>query len=308
MNCLTKSIISLVFIGFLFAAGDLLAAPPPPVITSAEVLPSTGEIVITGHDFGASPKVWFGDDLLVLTTVTPDLVVAELPKAPPASYPLKLQSAPTARYTDEISVTIGVQGEMGPEGPQGPTGDTGATGPMGATGPAGPAGPKGATGPEGPMGATGPAGPTGPAGATGPQGPQGPSGIVATVSFVGVVPAITGNSSVYVFAGPTATVTTTAGQRLTGAAEAPVGLTVGAASQTAQIGLCYRPQSGGTLVNFVGGGYSIHSMFAERRCYSVSATTVPGAGTWQVGMCIMNNGQATISNNDYVNGWVQVTN
>jgi hypothetical protein len=131
---------------------------------------------------------------------------------------------------------------------------------------------------------------------------------VATGVFGGFVSALPGSSGVYVFAGPTATVTTAAGQRLTGAAEAPMGLGAGSAAQTANVDLCYQPNAGGALLNFSGSNYSIHRFVAERRAYTAVGSVVPGAGTWKVGMCVLNGGAAQISDNDYVNGYVQVTN
>lgn len=131
---------------------------------------------------------------------------------------------------------------------------------------------------------------------------------MATGVLGGPVAAIPGNSGVYVFAGPTATVTTAAGQRLTGASEAPIGLPSGSAAQTANVDLCYQPNAGGALINFSGGNYSIHRFVGERRAYTAVGTVVPGAGTWKVGMCVQNNGPAQISDNDFVNGYVQVTN
>jgi hypothetical protein len=113
--------------------------------------------------------------------------------------------------------------------------------------------------------------------------------------------------SSYVFAGPTAIVTTAVGQRLTGSAEAPMGLAAASPSQLADIGLCYQPNAGGTLTNFIG-AYSTHRMFAEMRAYPAAGTVVPGAGTWNVGLCVRKSGPAAITQNDYVNGWVLVTN
>jgi hypothetical protein len=33
-----------------------------------------------------------------------------------------------------------------------------------------------------------------------------------------------------------------------------------------------------------------------------------GAGTWNLGYCVKNYGPNAISNNDFVNGWIMVTN
>jgi hypothetical protein len=219
-------------------------------------------------------------------------------------------------------------GLVGPQGPQGPAGNAGATGPQGPAGPQGPTGAQGPAGPQGPTGAqgpqgfqgnpgatgaTGPAGPAGPVGATGPAGPAGATGIVTTATFAGLVGSIVG-AATFAFAGPTATVTTTANQRLTATAEAPLGFAVGVTDSTAAIDICFRPAAGGTLTNFAGGNYSDHGIVAERRSYSATGSVIPGAGTWAVGLCVANRDAAgtanpsAISNNDYVNGWVQVTN
>jgi len=174
-------------------------------------------------------------------------------------------------------------GEMGPVGPQGP---------------AGPAGPQGVPGPQGPQGIPGPVGPAGPAGAT---------GIVVTRNWAGFAGNPVGNSAAYVFIGPTQTVTTTSTtQRLTGTAEAP--LAIAAGTQNVEIGLCYQVGAG-ALINFVGGGYSIHTMDTVRRSYSAvgSITGLP-VGTYTVGMCVKNVGASTMSNTDYVNGWLLLTN
>jgi hypothetical protein len=229
----------------------------------------------------------------------------------------------------------GADGAVGPTGPQGDPGVAGPQGPTGATGPAGPAGPQGVAGPQGPQGVAGPQGAVGPTGAQGPQGPQGVvgptgpqgpagatgstgatgatgatggTGVVATAAFSGFVSAIAGNSAAYVFAGPTAQVTTTMGQRLTGAAEAPIALATASPQQNARYGLCYQPSGGGALTNFVGFNFSIGQFTTLRTSWAAAASTVPGAGTWNVGFCVLNEGANQISNNDYMNGWVQVTN
>jgi hypothetical protein len=130
---------------------------------------------------------------------------------------------------------------------------------------------------------------------------------VRVVRFAGLVPAIAGNSSTYVFAGPTATVTIEAGDRLTGVANAPLGLTV-AQTQTADVGLCYQKGGSGAIVNFVGGNFSVHLFSSTRHTYAATSSVVPPqAGTYTVGFCIRNNGNNPINNNNYVNGWVMVS-
>ena len=170
----------------------------------------------------------------------------------------------------------------------------------GARGARGPAGATGATG------ATGAIGATGATGATGAAGPQGPTGVVGTGAFSGDAGAsIAGAALDYLFVGPTVSATTNANQMLVGAAEAPLG---SAAGTTFRYGLCYQPQAGGAITNFVGIDYSIGQATTTRLSYAASATVVPGAGTWNVGYCVRNTGANALDNNDFVNGWVQVVN
>ena len=200
----------------------------------------------------------------------------------------------------------GLKGDAGPAGATGPQGAAGPTGPAGSsvTGPAGPAGPPGAPGATGPDGTAGATGATGPPGPSGPPGATGASGVVGTARISGFIPPIAADSTQYQFLGATATVTTTAAQRLTGSAMVPVGVT-GAAS-TIQLDLCYQPNAGGALTGFSGGGYSLVAVTGARLAQSAAATVVPGAGTWRVGACAKTS--VALDNNDFVNGFVQVTN
>ncbi|MFT3771597.1 MAG: hypothetical protein QM820_39795 [Minicystis sp.] len=110
------------------------------------------------------------------------------------------------------------------------------------------------------------------------------------------------------FAGGTATVTTTGTQRLTASAEGAMGLVAGSPNQTAFVGVCYQPSAGGTITTFVRGLFTIHRFGPQREAYPASGSVVPGAGTWNVGLCVYNSGATAITDNDYSNGWVQVTN
>ncbi len=204
----------------------------------------------------------------------------------------------------------GATGAIGPVGPAGAIGPTGAIGPQGAVGPVGPAGAIGPTGAIGPVGPAGAVGATGAIGPVGPAGAVGATGLVATAALAGSAGvSIAGNSTVYVFVGPTAQVTTTATQRLTGAAEAPLGLATGSAATTGFVGLCYQSTAAGSVINnFVGGNYSVHRFVGGREAYPAVGTVVPGAGTYNVGYCVRNLGVTAITDNDWVNGYVQVTN
>ena len=212
----------------------------------------------------------------------------------------------------------GSAGPAGPTGPAGPAGATGPAGPAGATGPAGPAGPTGATGAIGPVGpagavgltgAVGPTGAIGPAGAVGPTGATGPTGVVSTVTFIGSIAPSIAPSGLWQFVGGTGAATTTASQRFTGTAIIPIGLAVGAASpQDVRVDLCYQPSAGGAIANFTGPNFSLPQITTLRTAFSPAASVVPGAGTWKVGACVNFNGTGTIANNDFANGWVQITN
>jgi hypothetical protein len=144
----------------------------------------------------------------------------------------------------------------------------------------------------------------------GPQGPQGTSGVVATSTFTGSIATISSGATEFGFAGPTVNVTTTASQRITGAAQAPLGTsTAGAASFSYD--LCYRAAAtSDPLTNFTGANYSDGQVSdtAGRLSFTAATSVVPGAGTWEVGYCVLNSGTIALDNNDVVNGWVVVTN
>ncbi|WP_437680353.1 collagen-like protein [Sorangium sp. So ce131] len=214
----------------------------------------------------------------------------------------------------------GLQGERGPQGAPGPQGEQGPQGPPGLDGAPGLQGPTGEAGPQGdqgPPGEPGPEGPPGIQGEPGPQGPTGPAGVIATIAVAGTIGSnFTGNNPTYMFVGPTGSVTITGPeQRVTGSASAPLSLSlITALPQNAMLGLCYQPAEGGTITNFFGGSFAHHYFTPTPVTYSVSATTVLPEGTYNVGMCIRNDGSNTISGSrvtssgSTVNGWFIVTN
>ncbi|HEY0134999.1 MAG TPA: hypothetical protein VGB85_12985, partial [Nannocystis sp.] len=124
-------------------------------------------------------------------------------------------------------------------------------------------------------------------------------------TFAGSVPAIVAQSA-YTFAGPQATVTTTALQRLTGAATTSLG--AAANIPNVRVDLCYQPNGGGVLTNFSGFAYVEHPFTVARVPYTAVGSVVPGAGTWKVGLCVYNPTATSINQTNYMNGWVQVTN
>ena len=285
-----------------------------PIITSAIISGPT--LFIEGSGFGNSPAVTLGGFFLggVVVNSIGTQIQVNMPAMQDGAY---LLSVINGNNKVSFTLTVGAQGPAGPagadgapgpEGPAGPAGVDGLPGPEGPQGPQGPAGPAGPQGPQGdpgPMGMTGATGPAGATGATGPAGPAGSSGILSVTSWGGSVGVLATDASVYQFAGPTATVTTTAGQRLTGAATTALGKSV-AGLQQFRYGLCYEPAAGGTVNNFVGGLYIVGQMDnGPRQSWSATASVVPGAGTWKVGFCTFNS--FDINNNDYVNGWVMVS-
>ena len=160
----------------------------------------------------------------------------------------------------------------------------------------------------GPAGATGPPGARGEKGEPGQPGGSGPTSISETVAVFGPVQSIAPNSASWVFAGPPAEVTTTSAHpRIVGAASAALGFAAGSADGYADLGLCYRLSSGGNILNFYGGNFTQHGFSATRTPYTATGAVVLGAGNYLVGLCVRNNSNKTISNNNYVNGYVQVT-
>ena len=214
----------------------------------------------------------------------------------------------------------GLLAQKGDVGPQGPEGAAGATGPQGVAGSAGP------QGMEGPQGIAGPVGPQGPAGAdglAGPEGPAGSAGVVSTSTFSGSIGIISAYATQFVFVGPTVNVMTSDTQRITGSAQAPLGILpnfspacTGASTSPSCFAffgydLCYRTAgSAGVLTNFAGPAHSIGEVGAVsgRVSFTTAATVTPGAGTWEVGYCVLNSGINRLTNNDIVSGWVMVTN
>jgi hypothetical protein len=121
----------------------------------------------------------------------------------------------------------------------------------------------------------------------------------------------------FVFAGgttATTTITTLENQRVTGVAEAPLAHTMAGVIRAFRYDLCFQPADGGPLTNFTGpfpiGTYSVGELNTLRTSWTASATRIFGAGTWRIGFCVASDGNVTITynDNDFVNGWVMVTN
>jgi hypothetical protein len=269
---------------FVCLVATLLFATPlaaqknqTPVINSAIADGTT--LFISGSGFGNAPTVSLGGFFLGGVTVDPlgAAIQATLPAMQPGSY--QLQVANNNRV-GVFEVTIGAVGAVGP------TGADGATGPQG---------------PQGVMGINGADG------ATGPTGPQGPAGILAIHAFQGSLGTVALSGGDYDFLGPTTNVVVAAGQRLTGAASVGLGKSA-AGSVVIALGLCFKGPGPVEPLNFVDNEYVAINVegSSSKRPYSASASVVlDAATTYTVGLCAA--GTVTLDSNDFVNGWVIVS-
>lgn len=135
-------------------------------------------------------------------------------------------------------------------------------------------------------------------------GPAGPAATVKTGVLLGYAGAsIAANSTVYVFAGPTASVSITANQKILVWGSVPLGLAAGTVKQTAYIGAGYQSTVAGSVIsNMAGFNYSISELSENRGTYAFAGSIAPGAGTYNIGCVVRNLGAAAITNNDFVNG------
>lgn len=122
-----------------------------------------------------------------------------------------------------------------------------------------------------------------------------------------IQPSIPGGAPAYVFAGPTVSVTTAAGQHVTGTISAPLG-TSSATPFYIDYGICFRPSgTSDAPINFVGNDYSVAALYPGRTVITAAASMVPQGGTWDVGFCVKNPEPYSIDDNDFLNGWLMVT-
>lgn len=114
------------------------------------------------------------------------------------------------------------------------------------------------------------------------------------------------DAGTWAFFGPVRRITLSGSQKLAGFGSAVFG-TTGGTSRIA-ISLCYQKIGESPVVPFVGNNHLIADVDSMQRTFSVSGTAAPPAGTYAVGYCVINQGKQIIGNNNYVNGWVMVTN
>ncbi len=157
-------------------------------------------------------------------------------------------------------------------------------------------------------GLRGATGKQGPRGQQGEPGGSGPTSIAETVALYGPVQSLPPYGGGWVFAGPPGQVSTTAVHpRIVAVASAALGYSPGSLEGMADLGMCYRLSSGGTISNFYDGNFTVHTFSGTRLPYTATGTVVLPPGTWLVGLCVRNSGTKTINNNNFVNGYAQVT-
>jgi hypothetical protein len=158
----------------------------------------------------------------------------------------------------------------------------------------------GKTGPTGPAGQTGP---TGPAGQPGPTGPVGPTGLVTIGSWSGGIDPIPAHSTAFVFAGPTTSLKTSATQTITASGVAALGTSEKlATSEEFNLSICRQPAAGGAITVLDGNtddDFEDVIATSNRIPYAISMSGLPGAGSWNVGMCVDNLNATDLDNNDY---------
>ena len=82
-------------------------------------------------------------------------------------------------------------------------------------------------------------------------------------------------------------------------------------------GVCFQSTAGGgeggppviNMNQFTGGNndnYAAHSYETGEQDYTGIGTAAPGAGTYNVGYCVQNYGEATLNDNNWANGYVEV--
>jgi hypothetical protein len=136
-------------------------------------------------------------------------------------------------------------------------------------------------------------------------------GSIASVTTINTFPGIpfdlgTSSAGRKFVGSPETGITTTSSQRLVGTAEVPLG---DPTATSINYDLCYRPSVGGMLTNFSADPSSA-TLTTTDVVYTATSSVTPGAGTWDVGFCVI---QATNDTRDaqrvsYVNGWVMVVN
>jgi hypothetical protein len=184
-----------------------------------------------------------------------------------------------------------------------------AKGEKGERGEQGPPGQDGQDGQDGEDGKDGRDGEDGKDGQDGKDGPPGPPGVAEIASFTGGPVGSIDTDSTWRFAGPTASVTVTATQRLTGSASLPITY-VGETPDDIDYDLCYRDLGTplGDPPRRVSGPDFQTATIVHTDVVATSGTIVPeAAGSYEFGLCVRTTSSTSLTG-DNVHGWVMVTN
>jgi hypothetical protein len=146
----------------------------------------------------------------------------------------------------------------------------------------------------------------------GNPGPQGPSGVVQVVTQSGQInniPVTAGTP--WVFAGPFAVVTVTAGQRVSGTSVGGFGH-ASVNPQAIDVTLCFSDNVNGAVPAPFGTLIYIQTtlLVPPERTMVTAATSrvMDSAGSFRVGLCIRNRGVVAFNSNEFVSGWFMVSN
>lgn len=142
-------------------------------------------------------------------------------------------------------------------------------------------------------------------GPAGPAGPQGPSGVLASGYAQGGAPlALANTAGVYVFLGPTVSVTVAAGNNIFVNGVAALGSTTAGGAILDRLSACHQPAAGGALVDN-DADYLIGIRVAQNTRHPMAVSQrISGllAGTYNVGLCYLAGAGGTAWNyNDWVN-------
>lgn len=147
---------------------------------------------------------------------------------------------------------------------------------------------------------------------SGNPGPQGPSGVVQVLTQAGSIGSIGVTAGTpWVFAGPFAVATVTAGQRISGTSVGSFGQS-GASAAPASVSLCFSDNvNGATVAAFNASNYQ--DVFlrpgSEFTPLTVSVSRVmTSGGTYRLGLCIRNRSAVAFNDNDFVTGWFMISN
>ena len=168
------------------------------------------------------------------------------------------------------------------------------------------------SGRQGRTGQAGRAGPPGATGAPGPTGPAGPQGVTGVGGWSGAVGTITagGTAAPFVFAGPTVLVATSANQSIVASGSVALGASAGA--PLVDVSLCVAPNASAPTpapLDANSNGAYDRVLITSSNVYASSQTGAPGAGIWQVGMCVRNwSPVQDIDKTDFSIGYAFVTN